>query len=238
MTLHLSWPLAASLLVLLLGGRASAQTQAFSAGFEVWVDGERLINAPVVYIAPAQCAQGVEFALTVRGFSTVGDSISTLEFWASPSPGVNCGQAANRVQNTTSITPCWLIGQVPSVTTTARLSIDAQDIFWPDPRGDLDTCAAHVRAVTIFAIPLSSPSANNPSNPPEPITGVPVHKATLTLGSEPSAPTRLKGVGGERELQVAWAKPADARAGSTYTVYWDTGVGTDASCSDSLLREG
>jgi hypothetical protein len=240
MTLHPSWPLAVLALAGLLTQTATAQDiHAFSEGFGIAVEGQPLDNAPEVQIGLAHCAQGVEFTLKVSGLN-VPSGISALEFWAGPGPDVDCALSEHRRTTVSSPPSCWFVGKVAFVTTTASLRVDARALFWPDSGRDPGTCQAHDGdAVTIHAVPLDTPTSANPSNPAPPIGGVRVRTATLTLVTAlPSAPSGLQGQSTSDFLELSWEADEDRSAGSVFTVFWDNGVGSDASCSTSRLQAG
>jgi hypothetical protein len=119
-------------------------------------------------------------------------------------------------------------------------TVDAPQIFKAGALDDSGECPQVTNtAYTVYFVPLASPSANNPSAPPEPIMGIQQLKATFTLNQlTPKAPVptnKAEENVGESELTVKWTNASDAKAKSQYYVLWDLGIGPDPTCSESIL---
>ncbi|HEX6245535.1 MAG TPA: hypothetical protein VFZ61_31645 [Polyangiales bacterium] len=250
---RLALTLLATLAIAGFARQAAAQTtptgSAFSQNLEVWVDNKELKNEQIVYINNTQCETDTEFRFRGFNYNTGGNTISTLEIWASSGTGTNCQTASNRAKNSTTTAQCWLVAEVQSVTTsfnapgadpTDEEKIFAPEIFKAGADGAGEECPSVTNTTyTVYFVPLATPTANNPSNPPEPIAGVQQLKATFTLNTlAPSAPAGVKATDGQTELKLEWAKAAGAMARSSYYVLWDLGVGDNSSCSNTMLTKG
>jgi hypothetical protein len=230
---------------------ATAQTtgatgSAFSQNLEVWIDGKELKNEQIVYINNTQCTENSNFRFRGVNYNAGGNTISTVEIWAS-SGSVNCQTAANRARNTTTTPQCWFVGEAKSVSSSFTTPdgdqepITAPMIFRTGAADeDFTSCAEQTNTTyTVYFVPLATPTETNPSSPSEPIAGVQQLKATFTLSTlPPNAPAGIRGTDGQTELKIEWAKAAGAMAKSNYYVLWDLGVGDDSSCSNTILEKG
>lgn len=220
---------------------ASAQNQnttsAFSQNLEVRINGDKLDNEPTVYIGKTRCDETEDIEYEFKGFTYNSPNGVNVELWGSAGSSVNCNTASNRTTTTTSTPQCWFIGDAKSVTTTASIKAQSSDVFKESGAEDASSCPEVSGTVyTVYLVPVDTPTSSNPSNPPEPVSGIQQLKATFTLNLvTPASPSKVKGGTGESELTLSWEKASDAKPKSKYYTLWDLTIGTDSTCAQSVL---
>lgn len=236
MRLAVRWHLCLLVFSCMFSASAAAQLDYGLHQMELTVGGRVLGYGPALAVGAGYCAPGVEARLRVAGYHEP-NGINALEFWATRDYAVDCSQASSRTLTSTSVPRCWQLGTARSVTISGSLRFDALSLFKNPFQDDSNSCPDGAAFdVTVFAVPLDTPTSANPSNPPEPIQSIPVGTLRVTLDSTiPEAPTRLSEHSTSSVLQVSW-EPTESD--TWFDAYWDTSVGDDDSCSTTVLQAG
>jgi hypothetical protein len=217
------------------GATGSAAGRAFSTNVEVFIDDEEVPNDQTVYIGKPKCQEGVIFKFKLTGYNQ-SSPINNLELWASS--GTDCSSASNRLTNTTTTPPCWLVGEKQAVSGDVTIDgIDSLAIFKKSADDDSGECPDRSgNKYTVYFVALPNPTESSPASPPEPIAGIESRTAVFTLYTQtPAYPATVTSRNGESQLQVDWDKAAGFTNLSNYRVVFDTSVGSDSTCSSSLL---
>lgn len=221
--------------------RVAAQTtgtgttsMAFDPNFDVEIDGEPVERGQFAYVRAAQCSPDVEFKFLVQNYLT---QVTVLEAWVSST--VDCNQAANRATVNNNPPGCWRIGDpLNQVMGKAELVAKANEIF-RNGSTDEEGCPEQAGTkYTVYFVPLDAETSSNPASPPE-ATANQKLKGTFTLYTQlPAGPTGLSGQSGESQVGVKWSRAAGATMTTSYRAYFDTAIGDDSSCANSVLVAG
>jgi hypothetical protein len=234
--------LVSSALAVVYGDTASAQAtgttgtnSAFDPNFDAEIDGEEVNKTGDVYVTADQCQESVLFTFIARNYLV---TIPVVEVWASST--ADCNLAASRTTSNNNAAACWLLGTKTSVQGDTKLEgIPATKVFRTGTADEMGCPELAGTKYKVYFVPLQGPSDGNPASPPDALVGAQQLKGTFTLYSKrPEAPGGVKPLNGESRVALEWSAAANATSTTDYRAYFDTSIGADPTCANSVLKEG